>query len=33
VTCHMPKFRNSAMHTTFTDHWIRIAPPGAPLPD
>jgi len=33
VTCHMPKFRNSAMHTSFTDHWIRIAAPGAPLPD
>jgi hypothetical protein len=33
VTCHMPKFKNSALHTTFTDHWIRIAPPGAVLPD
>jgi cytochrome c554/c'-like protein len=33
VTCHMPKFRNPALHTSFTDHWIRIAPPGAPLPD
>ena len=33
VTCHMPKFRKPAMHTTFTDHWIRVAAPGAPLPD
>jgi hypothetical protein len=33
VTCHMPKFRNQMMHATFTDHWIRIAAPGAPLPD
>ena len=33
VTCHMPKFRNVALHTSFTDHWIRIAAPGAPLPD
>jgi hypothetical protein len=33
VTCHMPKFRNPALHTSFTDHWIRIAPPGAPLPN
>jgi hypothetical protein len=33
VTCHMPKFRNPLLHATFTDHWIRIAPPGAPLPD
>ncbi len=33
VTCHMPKFRSPALHTSFTDHWIRIAAPGAPLPD
>jgi Cytochrome c554 and c-prime len=33
VTCHMPKFKNPAFHFAFTDHWIRIAPPGAPLPD
>lgn len=33
VTCHMPKFTNAGFHFTFTDHWIRIAPPGAPLPD
>lgn len=33
VTCHMPKFTNPGFHFTFTDHWIRIAPPGATLPD
>jgi hypothetical protein len=33
VTCHMPKFRNPAFHFAFTDHWIRVAAPGAPLPD
>jgi Cytochrome c554 and c-prime len=33
VTCHMPKFRNPVLHASFTDHWIRIAAPGALLPD
>ncbi len=33
VTCHMPKFKSAGFHFTFTDHWIRIAPDGAPLPD
>jgi hypothetical protein len=33
VTCHMPRFKNPLLHATFTDHWIRIAPSGAPLPD
>jgi len=33
VTCHMPKFKNETIHATFTDHWIRIAAPGAPLPN
>jgi hypothetical protein len=33
VTCHMPKFKSEGFHFTFTDHWIRIAAPGAPLPD
>jgi hypothetical protein len=33
VTCHMPKFRNPVLHFAFTDHWIRIAAPGAMLPD
>jgi hypothetical protein len=33
VTCHMPRFKNQTIHATFTDHWIRIAAPGAPLPN
>lgn len=33
VTCHMPRFKNPFLHATFTDHWIRIAQPGAVLPD
>jgi len=33
VTCHMPKFTNPGFHFAFTDHWIRIASPGGPLPD
>jgi hypothetical protein len=33
VTCHMPKFKNAGFHFAFTDHWIRIAEAGAPLPD
>jgi hypothetical protein len=33
VTCHMPRFKNSILHTSLTDHWIRIAAPGAPLPN
>jgi len=33
VTCHMPRFKNPFLHTTFTDHWIRIASSEAPLPD
>lgn len=33
VTCHMQKYELPEMHANFTDHWIRIARPGAPLPD
>ena len=33
VARHMPRFNNPAFHFSFTDHWIRIAEPGAPLPD
>jgi hypothetical protein len=33
VTCHMPKFKSVGFHFSFTDHWIRIAAPGATLPD
>jgi hypothetical protein len=32
VTCHMPKVELPAMHYQFTDHWIRIARPGSPVP-
>jgi hypothetical protein len=33
ASCHMPKFEDSAMHYTFTDHNIRVVRPGAPYPD
>ena len=33
VTCHMPKVELPEMHFTFTDHWIRIAKPGGPVPN
>jgi Cytochrome c554 and c-prime len=33
VTCHMPKYKSQGFHFTFTDHWIRSAEPGTPLPD
>jgi Cytochrome c554 and c-prime len=32
VTCHMPKVELPGMHASFTDHWIRIARPGDPVP-
>ena len=32
ATCHMPKVELPGMHYKFTDHWIRIAKPGAPVP-
>jgi Cytochrome c554 and c-prime len=32
VTCHMPKVELGGMHADFTDHWIRIAKPGEPVP-
>ncbi len=33
VSCHMPKVGERGVpHGTFTDHWIRIATPGAPPP-
>lgn len=32
VTCHMPKVELPGMHAAFTDHWIRIAKPGDPVP-
>jgi hypothetical protein len=33
VTCHMPKVELPEMHAKFTDHWIRIARPGEPVPN
>jgi hypothetical protein len=32
VTCHMPKVTLPSMHGDFTDHFIRIAKAGDPLP-
>jgi hypothetical protein len=32
ANCHMPKVELPSMHYKFTDHWIRIAKPGAPVP-
>ncbi len=32
ATCHMPKVELPNMHYKFTDHWIRVAKPGAPVP-
>jgi cytochrome c554/c'-like protein len=32
ATCHMPKVELRGMHAEFTDHWIRIAKPGEPVP-
>ena len=29
VSCHMPKLQEGAVHSEFTEHWIRVAPPGA----
>lgn len=33
VTCHMPKYELPGAHFEFTDHYIRIAKPGAPYPE
>lgn len=33
VTCHMPKVNVAVMHTTFTDHRIRIVRKGASYPE
>ncbi|HEX8285429.1 MAG TPA: multiheme c-type cytochrome [Pyrinomonadaceae bacterium] len=32
VTCHMPKVELPSMHFKFTDHWVRVARPGQPVP-
>ena len=33
VTCHMPKYEPANLHSSFTDHWIRIVRPGEPYPN
>jgi len=33
ITCHMPKVQPPTLHSTFTDHWIRLAGPNAAYPD
>jgi hypothetical protein len=33
VTCHMPKVEPPSLHSTFTDHWIRIAHPSSAYPE
>ncbi len=33
VTCHMPKYEPPNLHSSFTDHWIRIVRPGRPYPN
>jgi len=33
VTCHMPKYQPPTLHSSFTDHWIRVVHPGKPYPD
>jgi hypothetical protein len=32
VSCHMPKYRISQLHGSFTDHDIRVVNPGDPFP-
>jgi hypothetical protein len=33
VSCHMPKVEPPTLHSSFTDHWIRIAKAGSPYPE
>jgi len=33
VSCHMPRVEPPDLHSTFTDHWIRIVKPNAPYPN
>ena len=33
VSCHMPKYQPPNLHSTFTDHWIRVVKRGQPYPD
>jgi hypothetical protein len=30
--CHMPKYSPPGLHSTFTDHWIRVVKQGEPYP-
>jgi Tfp pilus assembly protein PilF len=29
VACHMPREQERAVHGAFTEHWIRVVPPGS----
>ena len=29
VSCHMPREQERAVHGAFTEHWIRVVPPGS----
>jgi hypothetical protein len=33
ATCHMPKYELPGAHAKFSDHMIRVAQAGAPIPD
>jgi hypothetical protein len=33
VTCHMPKYQPPGLHSSFTDHWIRIVRAGESYPE
>jgi hypothetical protein len=33
TNCHMPKIEIPEMHTSFSDHLIRVVRSGAPVPD
>jgi hypothetical protein len=33
VTCHMPKYEPPGMHSSFTDHWIRVVRQGESYPE
>ena len=33
VTCHMPKYEPPGLHSSFTDHWIRIVRAREPYPE
>jgi len=33
ITCHMPKVEPPNLHSSFTDHWIRIAHPNSAYPE